>query len=132
MSKGKTKKYRKRTCHRIHKRIKRKKQRTRKRKQIKGGNPTPIKNIFYMWFGETKKCGLTEDNLKTWREGFPEAKITILVIKEKIPEFNAHFGFLSSYDVDLLSPIEFLHPFMDNESVKKTVALLEKYLPFLK
>ena len=81
--------------------------------------------------GETAKCGLTEQNLKSWREGFPEAKISILVIKDKIPEFNAQFGFLSSYNVELLSPIEFLHPFLDNVPVQKTIALLEKYLPFL-
>ena len=94
-------------------------------------NTSPIKNIFYSWLGETTKCGLTSENLKSWREGFPEAKITILVMKEKIPEFKEHFKFLSSYSVELRSPIDFLDSFLHNEPVKKTVALLEKYLPFL-
>ena len=94
-------------------------------------NTSPIKNIFYSWLGETTKCGLTSDNLKSWREGFPEAKITILVMKEKISEFNAHFDFLSKYSVELRSPVDFLDSFLHNEPVKKTVALLEKYLPFL-
>ena len=119
------------TKQKIKKNKKRRKTRRYKRRQMKGGNPTQIKNIFYIWLGETTKCGLTETNLKSWREGFPEAKIMILVIKEKIPEFYAHFDFLSTYSVELLSPFDFLQPSLDNEPVQKTVALLEKFLPFL-
>ena len=119
------------TKQRIKKNKRRRKTRKQKRRHLRGGDANPIKNIFYIWLGETAKCGLTETNLKSWREGFPEAKITILVIKEKIHEFHAHFSFIDSYGVHLLSPYEFLSPLMKNIPVQKTIALLDRYLPFL-
>jgi hypothetical protein len=128
MPKGKTQKHRK---HNSLRKTKRKKRKTQKRKQMKSKNTSPIKNIFYIWLGETTKCGLTSENLKSWREGFPKAKIMILVMEEKISEFKKHFKFLEKNNVKLLSPIDFLHSFLDNEPVKKTVALLERFLPFL-
>ena len=100
-------------------------------KKMKGGDESPIKNIFYIWLGDTDKCGLTEENIKSWRDGFPEARIIILVIEEKISEFSEHFGFLSKYNVELISPNEFLHPFMGNVAVQRAVDLLEKFIPFL-
>lgn len=113
---------------------KQKKKRTRKRKQMKGGDVSPIKNIFYIWLGETDKCGLTQENLKSWRDGFPEARITILVIEEKITEFNKRFELiLKEFGVIVASPIAFLSSILSppNEPIQKTIGLLEKFLPFL-
>lgn len=111
---------------------KQKKKRTRKRKQMKGGDVSPIKNIFYIWLGETDKCGLTQENLKSWRDGFPEARITILVIEEKITEFNKRFELiLKEFGVIVVSPIAFLRTLPVNEPIQKTISLLETFLPFL-
>ena len=111
---------------------KQKKKRTRKRKQMKGGDVSPIENIFYIWLGETEKCGLTQKNLKSWRDGFPEARITILVIEEKITEFNKRFELiLKEFGVIVVSPIDFLGTLPPNEPIQKTIGLLEKFLPFL-
>ena len=130
MPTGKTKKYRKHTRTSSRRKTKLKKQKTRKRKQMKGGTE-PIKNIFYIWLGETTKCELTEESLKSWRDGFPRAIITILVMKDEITKFNNRFKFLAKYNIIISSPIDFLHQIQDKEPVKKTIALLEKYIPFL-
>jgi len=106
----------------------------RSKRQTRGNRKRlmAVKQLLFIWLGDTYKCTLTETNLQSWRRGFSKAEIKILVLKGKVEEFKRIFPFVNAYpNVTVLSHDQLLEPIMDVPAIKLLSSVIDKYGKFI-
>lgn len=91
-----------------------------------------VKQLLFIWLGDTYACTLKEKDLESWRRGFSKAEIKILVLKGKVEEFKQAFPFIKvEPNITVLSHEELLEPIMDKSAIKLLSKIIDKYGKFI-